>query len=145
MYVPVTIFAIQHRYSIYSRHLEEKLTNQSTYMYLLEKHNINTKINATLQTFFFLEVEPKGQTDKLSTDQVKDILCHDDLTKITSPRLPKECTGCLSLWLQENEMEKMELEEGEMIRVKTSGNGPFICKYYLSDVGVKAQNLAIVV
>lgn len=94
--------------------------------------------------FFFSEVEPKGQTDKLGTDQVKDIVCHDDLTKITSPRLPKECTGCLSLWLQENEMEKMELEEGEMIRVKTSGNGPFICKYYLSGVGVKAQNLAIV-
>lgn len=50
------------------------------------------------------------------------------LQRLPSPRLPEECTGCLSLWLQENEMEKMELEEGEMIRVKTSGNGPFICK-----------------
>lgn len=34
-------------------------------------------------------------------------------------------------------MEKMELEEGEMIRVKILGNGLFICKYYLFGVGVK--------
>ncbi|XP_011439511.2 arpin isoform X1 [Magallana gigas] len=85
------------------------------------------------------KVEPKGQTDKLSSDQVKDIVCHDDLTKITSPRLPKECTGCLSLWLQENEMEKMELEEGEMIRVKTSGNGPFICSITKMDAEAKTK------
>lgn len=92
------------------------------------QHNFPKSMQLYKLFFFFSEVEPKGQTDKLSTDQVKDIVCHDDLTKITLPRLPKECTGCLSLWLQENEMEKMELEEGEMIRVKTSGNGPFICK-----------------
>lgn len=86
-----------------------------------------------IMIFLFSEVEPKGQTDKLSKDQVKDILCHSELSNITSPRLPKECSDCVSLWLQENEMEQMELEQGEAVRVKTSGNGPFISNYVFCD------------
>ncbi|XP_062604291.1 arpin-like isoform X1 [Saccostrea cucullata] len=72
------------------------------------------------------KVEPKGQSDKLSTAQVKDIVCHHVLLDMTSPRLPGGCSDCLSLWLEENETEKIELEEGDTVRVKTSGNGPFI-------------------
>ncbi|XP_022333788.2 arpin-like [Crassostrea virginica] len=85
------------------------------------------------------KVEPKGQTDKLSKDQVKDILCHSELSNITSPRLPKECSDCVSLWLQENEMEQMELEQGEAVRVKTSGNGPFISSITKMDADAKTK------
>lgn len=75
----------------------------------------------------YAEVEPKGQTDKLSLEQVKDIISHRDLIDITSSKLPGGCANCMSLWLQENETEKIELEDEDTVRVKTSGDGPFIC------------------
>lgn len=45
--------------------------------------------------------------------------------------------NCLSFWWNEKELEKMELSEGDHIRLRTKGNGPYIGKDSLQNSFVK--------
>lgn len=71
------------------------------------------------------EVEAKGETDCLDERQLRDIVNKDQLVKMTS----KHCPGqAFAFWISEEEMNKTELEPGQEIRLKTKGDGPFICE-----------------
>ncbi|KAL5008125.1 hypothetical protein ScPMuIL_013706 [Solemya velum] len=69
------------------------------------------------------KVEPKGKTDKLSQEELTDIVLNSKLQTCTNKYTP---TGCLSLWLREDMDHKLELSVGDTIRIKTDGDSPFI-------------------
>ncbi|XP_066558042.1 arpin isoform X2 [Amia ocellicauda] len=69
------------------------------------------------------KVEEKGETDRLSEEQLRAAVNRADLVKVTGRHTPSET---LAFWIPEGEMEKTELEEGQEIRLKTKGDGPFI-------------------
>ncbi|XP_075063902.1 arpin [Mixophyes fleayi] len=69
------------------------------------------------------KVEAKGETDRLSTDELKHIVNKKDLMRISDRFIPKDT---VAFWLPEAETEKTELELGEQLRVKTLGDGPFL-------------------
>ncbi|CAH2274207.1 arpin isoform X1 [Pelobates cultripes] len=69
------------------------------------------------------KVEAKGETDKLSAEDLKQLVNKTLLTKITERLTPPDT---LAFWLPESDVEKTELELGEQLRVKTVGDGPFL-------------------
>ncbi|XP_033735260.1 arpin-like [Pecten maximus] len=80
------------------------------------------------------KVEAKGQTDRLTNQQTAELLANQELLALTTKQQPSGCDKCLSLWLPEGEAEKLELAEGEAIRLKTRGNGPLIFSIAKMDV-----------
>ena len=72
----------------------------------------------------YSETADKGVTDRLDNPELFDLLkCHplEDITGCHP-------TGCLSLWIEEDQIASMELTEGDSVRIKTRGDGPFIGK-----------------
>lgn len=71
------------------------------------------------------EVEAKGESDILSEAQLTAMVNKAELVKITDKHAP---SGTWAFWYPESEMDKIELETGENVRLKTRGNSPFICE-----------------
>ncbi|XP_040893576.1 arpin [Toxotes jaculatrix] len=69
------------------------------------------------------KVEAKGESDLLSEEQLSAMVNKAELMKITEKHQP---SGTWAFWYPESEMEKIELETGQDIRLKTRGNSPFI-------------------
>ncbi|XP_013410766.1 arpin [Lingula anatina] len=69
------------------------------------------------------KVEAKGDTDRLTIDEVAKIVSKQELDALVTRHRPQ---NCLSFWVTEQAVEHLELVEGDDVRVKTSGNGPFI-------------------
>lgn len=69
------------------------------------------------------KVEAKGESDRLSEEQLSALVNKPELVKITDKYRP---SGTMAFWYPESEMEKTELETGQDIRLKTRGNSPFI-------------------
>ncbi|KAL4623540.1 arpin isoform X2 [Arapaima gigas] len=69
------------------------------------------------------KVEAKGETDRLSEDELRAVVNKPELLRITDKHAPP---GTVAFWLPEVEMEKTEIELGQDIRLKTKGDGPFI-------------------
>ncbi|XP_076589917.1 arpin [Chaetodon auriga] len=69
------------------------------------------------------KVEAKGESDRLSEEQLSAIVNKADLVKITDKHRP---SGTCAFWYPEAEMDKTELETGQDVRLKTRGNSPFI-------------------
>ncbi|XP_060892277.1 arpin [Labrus mixtus] len=69
------------------------------------------------------KVEEKGESDRLSEEQLSAIVNKAELVKITDKYRP---SGTVAFWYPESEMDKTELETGQDVRLKTRGNGPFI-------------------
>ncbi|XP_062317419.1 arpin [Osmerus eperlanus] len=69
------------------------------------------------------KVEAKGETDRLSEEQLAGLLKQDDLLGLTEKHRP---SGTFAFWYPEADMDKTELEVGQDVRLKTSGDGPFI-------------------
>ncbi|XP_053573660.1 arpin [Bombina bombina] len=69
------------------------------------------------------KVEAKGESDRISTEELKGLVNKAELTKISDRLAP---SSTVAFWLPEAEMEKTELEIGEQLRVKTLGDGPFL-------------------
>ncbi|XP_078000894.1 arpin-like [Glandiceps talaboti] len=69
------------------------------------------------------KVKAKGETDKLSQEELESVLKKPELTKLTEKQTPP---GSIPFWIQEENLEKIDLTDGEHIRLKTSGDGPFI-------------------
>ena len=74
------------------------------------------------------EVEAKGKSDCLSEDQLSGVINKAELVKITDRYRP---SGTWAFWYPELEMDKIELETGQEVRLKTRGNSPFICEFFL--------------
>ncbi|XP_035252407.1 arpin [Anguilla rostrata] len=69
------------------------------------------------------KVEAKGETDRLSEEDLKAAVNKAELVKVTDRHAPG---GTVAFWLPEAEMQKTELEQGQDVRLKTRGDGPFI-------------------
>lgn len=69
------------------------------------------------------KVEAKGESDRLSEDQLSATVNKPELLKITDRHRP---AGTWAFWYPEAEMDRTELETGQEVRLKTRGNGPFI-------------------
>lgn len=69
------------------------------------------------------EVEAKGETDRLSLEELQCLVTKQELVKITQPHAPSQA---LAFWLPEKEM--LEMEVGAEVRLKTLGDGPFVCE-----------------
>lgn len=69
------------------------------------------------------KVEEKGESDRLSEEQLSGLVNKAELVKITDRHRPE---GTWAFWYPESEMDKTELETGQDVRLKTRGDGPFI-------------------
>lgn len=69
------------------------------------------------------KVEAKGETDRLSEEQLAGLLKHDELLGLTEKLRPSET---FAFWHPESDMLNTELEVGQDVRLKTTGDGPFI-------------------
>uniref|UniRef100_A0A8C0GXL5 Arpin n=1 Tax=Chelonoidis abingdonii TaxID=106734 RepID=A0A8C0GXL5_CHEAB len=69
------------------------------------------------------KVEAKGDTDRLSPEELKGLVNKPELLSVTERHTPSQA---VAFWLLETELEKMELELGTEIRLKTRGDSPFI-------------------
>uniref|UniRef100_A0A3P8X3J5 Arpin n=1 Tax=Cynoglossus semilaevis TaxID=244447 RepID=A0A3P8X3J5_CYNSE len=69
------------------------------------------------------KVEAKGESDRLTHEELSAIVNKDELVKITDRHRPM---NSWAFWYPETEMEKTELEMGQEVRLRTRGNGPFI-------------------
>lgn len=69
------------------------------------------------------EVEAKGDTDRLTTQELKGLVNKPELLALTESLTPDQT---VAFWIPESEMEAMELELGTGVRLKTRGDGPFI-------------------
>ncbi|XP_002741764.1 arpin-like [Saccoglossus kowalevskii] len=100
-----------------------------------EKHKVST---GYLQSSY--KVEAKGQSDRLSQPELNSLVTKPELIKLTEHQCPP---GCVSVWIEEKSLEKIELGDGDHIRVKTSGDGPFIASFAKIDfVNVNVCNYA---
>lgn len=77
---------------------------------------------------YYTEQEAKGESDRLTEEQLKDLVNKKELLSISQKHCPSQA---FAFWLLEAELEKTELEIGQEIRLKTKGDGPFICECYL--------------
>lgn len=88
--------------------------------------NIKT-LDCVLSYLKYTELEAKGESDLLTEEQMKGMVNKKELLSITHKHCPNQA---FAFWILEAELEKTELEIGQDIRLKTKGDGPFICKCY---------------
>ncbi|KAM7396289.1 hypothetical protein PAMP_019341 [Pampus punctatissimus] len=69
------------------------------------------------------KVQAKGESDSLSEEQLSAMVNKAELLKITDKHRP---SGTWSFWYPESEMNRIELETGQDVRLKTRGNSPFV-------------------
>ncbi|XP_078283453.1 arpin isoform X2 [Rhinoraja longicauda] len=78
------------------------------------------------------KVEAKGQSDKISTEELKKLIYKPELVQISEKHTPDQS---LAFWITEEEMGNIELEVGAALRLKTQGNSPFILTVAKLDAG----------
>uniref|UniRef100_A0A1A8SQ37 Arpin n=1 Tax=Nothobranchius rachovii TaxID=451742 RepID=A0A1A8SQ37_9TELE len=78
------------------------------------------------------KVEAKGESDRLSEEQLSAMVNKCELVKITDKHRP---AGSWAFWYPESEMDKTELETGQEVRLKTRGNSPFLLSLAKVDSG----------
>ncbi|KAM9481243.1 arpin [Clarias gariepinus] len=76
--------------------------------------------------------DAKGESDRLTEEQLKGIVNKKELLSITQKHCPNQA---FAFWILEAELEKTELEIGQDIRLKTRGDGPFIFSFAKVDAG----------
>ncbi|XP_056271958.1 arpin [Pseudoliparis swirei] len=78
------------------------------------------------------KLEAKGESDRLSEEQLSLAVNKAELLEITDRYRP---AGTWAFWYPEAQMAQTELEAGQDVRLKTRGNGPFICSLAKVDGG----------
>ena len=53
-----------------------------------------------------------------------------ELEKLTENKLPERDNANQAFWCEEKDLEKIELFQGDHVRLKTKGGGPLIGKEY---------------
>ena len=78
-------------------------------------------------------------SDRLPNQDIEKLINKAQLTKVTENQ---SIPGCVALWVEETELEKLEISIDDNVRVKTAGDGPFICEYtYSSQTSINCQYL----
>ncbi|KAM9376848.1 arpin isoform 2-T2 [Pholidichthys leucotaenia] len=98
----------------------------------LEPNFSDTKKINTGHLMSSYKMEAKGESDRLSVDQLSAMVNKAEFVKLTDPYRP---TGTWAFWYTETDMEKTELETGQEVRLKTRGNSPFIFSLAKVDSG----------
>lgn len=65
-------------------------------------------------------------SDKINTNEAKKITTVSELEKLTENKLPERGNTSQAFWCKEKDLEKIELLQGDHVRLKTKGEGPFI-------------------
>ncbi|XP_028263797.1 arpin [Parambassis ranga] len=78
------------------------------------------------------KVEAKGQSDRLTEEQLSAVVNKEELVKISDKHRP---AGSWAFWYPESDMDKTELEMGQDVRLKTRGNSPLIFSLAKVDSG----------
>ncbi|XP_006885281.1 PREDICTED: arpin-like [Elephantulus edwardii] len=89
----------------------------------IEPNFSNTKKVNTGFLMSSYKVEAKGDTDRLTVEELKGLVNKPELLALTENLTPDQA---VAFWMPEAEMEAMELELGCGIRLKTRGDGPFL-------------------
>ncbi|XP_071506286.1 arpin-like [Diadema antillarum] len=69
------------------------------------------------------KVEAKGLTDHLTQTQLQSMVSKPALEALTRKHTP---AGCLAFWMTEQELVDLELEDGDTVKLRTKGDGPFL-------------------
>lgn len=115
---------LKHRYIVFNvrvRRAHRRLFNSSGIE--VEPNFSETQKIRTGYLHSSYKTAPKGETDALCFRDVEDILQASELSRLTEKQ---EQAGCIALWMEEKQLEGVEINDGEEIRLKTRGNGPFI-------------------
>lgn len=100
----------------------------------------NAKESCSLCLLLHTEVEAKGESDILSESQLSAMVNKPELIKITHKHGP---AGTWAFWYPESEMDKTELQTGQEVRLKTRGNGPFICESGCDCIPVEVSDIKL--
>lgn len=106
----------------------EKLQTALHQQDCVKSHDTHKHLNTWLCICSFVkytELEAKGESDHLNKEQLKGIVNKKELLTITQKHCPNQA---FAFWILEAKLEKTELEIGQDIRIKTKGDGPFICE-----------------
>jgi hypothetical protein len=79
------------------------------------------------------EVKAKGNTDKLSVDEVKSLIENAQVSAMIAEIVEKSLEGDVTLLMREEDRDKIELFNDVPVRVKTAGNNPFVESLVLTD------------
>ncbi|CAE1292421.1 Arpin [Acanthosepion pharaonis] len=89
------------------------------------------------------KVAPKGQTDCMSASQVIPLICKEELDVLTilSQPMIEQNNSMVSFWMEESNVDKIEIQDGETIRMRTAGDCPFIESFTRIDPGLEPQTV----
>ena len=76
---------------------------------------------------YFLETSAVSDSDKIDAAEAKRMITVTQLTRLTEEKLPERGNMISqAFWYEEKDIDKMELLQGDHVRLKTKGDGPFI-------------------
>lgn len=83
------------------------------------------------------KTEAKGTSDKISWSEADRIIHRPELKAWTE----KYCNlGSMSFWIEERQLDPLDLEDGDKVRIKSNGDGPFI--YSISKIEPDSQTIS---
>ena len=73
-----------------------------------------------------IETTAAPDSDKINATEAKRITTVAELENLTDNKLPESGSVSQAFWCEEKYIEKMELMQGDHVRLKTNGEGPLI-------------------
>ena len=80
--------------------------------------------------YFHVETSTAQDSDKINVTEAKRMTTVSELEKLTENKLPERDNANQAFWCEEKDLEKIELFQGDHVRLKTKGGGPLIGKEY---------------
>ena len=81
-----------------------------------------------LLLYFHVETSAAQDSDKINVTEAKRMTTVSELEKLTENKLPERGNANQAFWCEEKDLEKIELFQGDHVRLKTKGGGPLIGK-----------------
>ncbi|XP_033126152.1 arpin-like [Anneissia japonica] len=116
----------QAKYRFYVLYIQVSIAHRRQYSIKGEEIEPNFSANMVKNTGYLnssYKLEAKGQTDMVEFSEVLKAIKKSPLASITDTLTPK---GCGAFWILEADMNKMEVDIDEKIRLKTNGDSPFV-------------------
>lgn len=106
----------------------EPMSRKSSVVWTLVLLVLLADIFNYLQNLFpNLETTAKGETDRLSAAELRATITIPALQEAVRKMgsLPEET---IPLWLEESQLDKMDVENQDVVRIKTKWDCPFVCE-----------------
>lgn len=78
--------------------------------------------------YLHVETSAAQDSDKINVTEAKRMTTVSELEKLTENKLPETSNTSQAFWCEEKDLEKIELLQGDHVRLKTKGGGPLIGK-----------------